>query len=171
VSKVFKCFRYNASGERIPSSSLIFSLKRDCRDDVLKKCTDELCLSIQNSISVDESFIITNVPRRKSAIIKYGIDHSALLAQSVAKRLGVKYLKTLKSKAKSEQKLLTHEERLKNSNFVLITDESLKGKNIIIVDDIITTGASVGSSATLIRSLHPKNIFAASLAIAYKDDL
>lgn len=170
VKKITKSFRYNPREENLPANALIYSLKRDNRDDVLKRCTDEMCKAILNSHIITEDCVITNVPRRRRAIIQYGIDHSELLAKSVAKRLGVKYLRTLKSRAKSEQKLLTKEERLKNTDFTLITKENLEGKTVIIVDDVITTGASVGSAATMIRALRPKIIYAAALAIAYKDD-
>ena len=170
VKGVVKCFRYDAREDHLASNSLIYSLKRDNRSDVLKKCTIELATAIENSLILDNSYVITNVPRRRSSIIKYGIDHSEILAKSIAKHFGVSYIKTLKSKAKAEQKSLSRDERLKNTDFYLITNVSLKDKNIIIVDDIITTGASIAASATLIKALGPKNIYAASLAIAYRDD-
>ena len=170
VKKVVKCFRYDTRGDHVPSNSLIFSLKKDFRDDVLKRCTLELCRSIQNSITVDDSYIITNVPRRRGAVVEYGIDHSEMLAKCIAENFGVTYVKLLRSKVKVAQKSLSREERMKNADFELIKDLSLKNKNIIIVDDIITTGASVGACASMLRALSPKNIIAASLAIAYRDD-
>lgn len=170
VKGVFKCFRYDVRTENLPANALIYSLKRDNRDDVLNKCAEELCNAIGHSISVDDTFIITNVPRRRKAVVLYGIDHSALLAKAVAKRFGVDYLPLLKSNAKREQKTLTLEERLKNIDFDLTSKVSLKGKSVIIVDDIITTGASIATSSTLIRTLSPRSIYAASLGIVYKDD-
>ena len=171
VKKIVKSFRYYPRTENLAANALIYSLKHDNRDDVLEKCTNEMCSSILNSFDITSDFIITNVPRRRKAIVEYGIDHSELLAKSVAKRLGVEYIKSLKSRAKREQKQLTKEERLFNTEFALITDQTLSNKNVIIVDDIITTGASIGNAATMIRALRPKNIYAAALAIAYKDDL
>ena len=171
VKGVVKCFRYNPREENLPANSLIYSLKRDNRDDVLKLCSSELCRVIKNSFDINDSTVITNVPRRRKAIIEYGIDHSELLASSVAKAIGVEYIRLLKSRAKSEQKSLTKEQRLKNTDFILVSDVSLKGKNVIIIDDVITTGASVGSAATMIKSLRPNAIYAAALGIAYKDDM
>lgn len=170
VKGVVKCFRYDPREENLAANGLIYSLKRDNRDDVLKRCTAELCRAIENSLSPDNSFVVTNVPRRKGAIVKYGIDHSELLAKGVAVYFGIKYMKLLKSNAKSEQKTLTKDERLHNTDFQLVSDDSLKGKSVIIIDDIITTGASVASSATMIKSLRPKNIYSAVLGIAYRDD-
>ena len=170
VKGVVKCFRYNPREQNLPANSLIYSLKHDNRDDVLKVCTAELCKAIRSNFEIDGDFVFTNVPRRRKAIIEYGIDHSELLAKSVAKSFGSEYIKLLKSKAKLEQKSLTKEQRLKNTDFVLITDASLKGKNVIIIDDVITTGSSVGAAATMIKALRPDHIYAATLGIAYKDD-
>ena len=91
------------------------------------------------------------------------------MAKEVAKSLGAKYISLLKSNSKKAQKSLEHSERMKNANFDLIKDVDLTGKGVIIIDDVITSGASMGCAAALIRSLGCKNIVAASLGIAYKD--
>ena len=170
IRKTIKCFRYLNRNGANAGNALIYSLKRDNRIDVLEHCADELENSIRNLIMNPESYIFTNVPRRKSAIVKYGIDQSELLAREVAKRLGARYIKLLRSNAKKEQKSLDTTARLMNADFELVREMDLTNKSVIIVDDIITTGASMSSSATLIRSLGCKNIIAASLAIAYKDE-
>ena len=103
ISGSVKCFRYNPREGNLPANSLVYSLKRDNRDDVLKKCTSEICTAITNSIDVDESFVITNVPRRHKAIVEFGFDHSEVLAKSVAKSFGVDYVRFLNSKAKSRK--------------------------------------------------------------------
>ena len=59
---------------------------------------------------------------------------------------------------------------MKNADFRIIRDIDLTGRQVIIVDDIITSGASVSVAASLIRSLDAKNITAACLAIAYRDN-
>lgn len=171
VKGVAKCFRYNVREDSNPANSLIFSLKRENRSDVLERCTAELVTALNHSLNIDESFVITNVPRRRKSIVRYGIDQSELLAKSLASWYGIPYKKLLCSNAKREQKLLSHDERLKNADFRIIDETSLGGKNVILVDDIITTGASMAGASAMIRTLFPKNIFAASLAIAYRDDM
>jgi len=169
VKRIIKCFRYvNHQGVN-PGNSLIYSLKRDNREDVLKVCADNLESAILNSIQLNEDIIFTNIPRRESAIVEYGMDHSELLARELASRFSAKYIKLLKSNAKTEQKSLDRLERLKNADFEIVNEIDLAGKTVIILDDIITSGASMGSAATLVRSMGCKNITAAVLAIAYKD--
>ncbi len=170
VSKVIKCFRYLSRNESAPGNSLIYSLKRDNRRDVLDRCRDEICSAIRNSIKTPESYIYTNVPRRKPAIVEFGIDHSALLARAVAAELGGEYRSLLGSKAKYAQKSLDPIKRFENARFYITKDIDLSGKKVMIIDDIITTGASVAKSAALIRSLGCREIVAATLAIAYKDN-
>jgi predicted amidophosphoribosyltransferase len=130
---------------------------------------DLLEKSIRNSVLDPEKYIFTNVPRRKKAILEYGIDHSALLARELAKRFGARYVHILRSNAKAPQKSLETNERLKNADFAIENEADLSKESVIVVDDIITSGASMASAAMHIRSLGCKNITAATLAIAYKD--
>ena len=144
-------------------------MKKRSRKDVTDFFSDELIGAIKNSVSDFSDTVITNVPNRKSEIRERGMDHAAVLAKAVAQKLGIEYRPLLVSLSKYAQKSLTAAERLSNADFDLITDESLKGKTVIIIDDIVTTGASMGKSATMIKALGPKRIIGACLAIAYFD--
>ncbi len=168
VKRLFKVFRYKHRDENRASSSLIYSLKRDNRKDVLDFSSEELSRAI-SQCDLRGEVIFTNVPRRRAAIIKYGIDHSALLAREIAKRLGKTYLSLLASRSKREQKSLRGEERLSNADFYVKREIDLSGKTVIIVDDIVTTGASMASSAMLVKSLGAKRIYGAAIAVAYRD--
>jgi len=171
VKKLIKIFRY-VQRDPLPTNNLIYSLKRDNRRDVLDFLTNELADSIRNSIDSPEEYIFTNVPRRKASIQKYGIDHAELLSKSLAKKLGGEYKKLLISKSRKAQKKTAGEERINNAEFTTIKNSpDLTGKKIIIVDDIVTTGASMGNCATLLRGLGCKNITGAAISVAYKDEI
>lgn len=144
-------------------------MKKDNRKDVLEVCTQELVAAIRNSVDNPNEYIITNIPRRKAEIIDKGLDQAELLARAIAARLGAEYMPILKSLSKKSQKTLERADRLKNANFAIKSEADLTGKSVIIVDDVITTGASMGTAAALIRSLGAKNITAAALGIAYRD--
>lgn len=169
IKRTIKCFRYLNRNDATPGNALIYSLKRDNRSDVLKRCADELEYAIRNSISDPGGYIFTNVPRRKSAIIEHGIDHSELLARELAKRFDAEYISLLKSNAKKPQKSLEAADRFKNADFYISKNIDLTGRAVLLVDDIITSGASMSKAASLIRSLGSREINAVSLAIAYKD--
>ncbi len=169
VKQLVKVFRYRQN-EDIPSNKLIFSLKKDNRNDVLEFLTCELCEAIKVSVDTPSECIFTNVPRRRKEIAKYGIDHAELLAKSVAKRFSAEYYQPIISKSKKPQKMAEGIERLKNADFRLKRSaRNLNGKRIIIIDDVVTTGASVSACAMLYRALGTKNITGAALSIAYKD--
>ena len=94
-----------------------------------------------------------------------------MLAKSVAKHFSAQYYQPLYSNSKHEQKHMSSIDRMKNANFKLKRNAKyLNGKNVILFDDIVTTGASMGSAAMLLRALNAKKIVGAVIAIAYKDD-
>lgn len=170
VHKIVKVFRYIIKDE-LPTNSLIYSLKRDNRRDVLAFLSEELANAIAFSIKEPDKYLFTSVPRRARAIINYGFDHSEILSRAVAKKLNAKYEKLLISRSKAEQKKAGDKlARLANVDFRLRKKSiDLTGRNIIIVDDIVTSGASMGTSAMLLKGAGARRIVGAALAIAYKD--
>jgi competence protein ComFC len=170
VKRLFKVFKYKAR-EISPQNSLIYSLKKDNRRDVFSFCSYELTDAILSSLDKLENTVITNIPRRKSAINKYGYDHARILAKYISRRLNIKYESLLSSKSKESQKEMKSSERIKNVNFKLKRKSKyLKGKTVIIVDDVVTTGSSMGVASMLLRSLGAKHILGATVSIAYRDD-
>ena len=171
VKKLIKVFRYLIRDDReIISNKAVYSLKRDNRRDVIGFLADELTDSIKANININESFVITSVPRRSVSIRKYGYDHALLLAKAIAKKLELPYISLLRSTAEEAQKSMIGEERKRNATFEYTRRmHSVKGKRVILVDDIVTTGASMGACATLIKGLGAKEIIGATLAIAFKD--
>ena len=172
VKKLIKVFRYKPSedpNERIPSNELIYNIKRGKRRDLLNLISDEMIYSIRKAIKY-EDFVITNVPRNRSRVLKYGLDHSAEIAKSISYKLGIEYVELLKSKSKEAQKKTHGEQRIKNAEFDYKNKNAdIKGKRVILVDDIVTTGASMGACAMLIKGLGAKEVVGAALAIAFKD--
>lgn len=169
VHKLIKVFRY-IHRDPIPSNNLIYSLKRDNRKDVLTFLTNELSAAISCSVKNPEEYVFINVPRRREGIIKYGIDHAALLAKSLAKRFSAKYYQPIISISTRAQKKLTRNERMQNAKFKAKRNAvDLKGKSIILIDDIVTTGASMAACAQVLKKLGAKTIIGAAVSIAYKD--
>ena len=169
IHKMIKVYRYVNQSD-VPSNRLLFSLKRENREDVINFLSAELANSIKASVKEPEKYIISNVPRRGKNRAKYGIDHASAVAKRVAKILSAKYYQPIISKNKTDQKLLLGEARLNNTNYILKKNaEDIKGESVILIDDIVTTGASLSACAMLIKSLGAKEIIGASVAIAYKD--
>lgn len=171
VHRMIKVYRYIVTEDVLPANNLIYCLKRDNRKDVIDFISDELSNAIKASVKNPESYVFTSVPRRRRSIVKYGMDHAEVLAKATAKKLGATYMKTLISRAKSAQKKSKSPlERMQNANFKLIKESlDLEKKNVILIDDIVTTGASMGNCAMLLKSAGAGRIIGAAIAIAYKD--
>lgn len=170
VKGLAKVFRYRVKDENKSANSLIFRMKKRSRKDVTDFCASELVDAIRNCHPDLTNAIVTNVPNRKSVIRERGMDHAQVLANAVADKLGLEYKHLLVSLSKRPQKSLTTEERMKNADFDIVCDESLEGKTVLIIDDVVTSGASMGKSAAMIRTLRPKQIYGAALAVAYFDN-
>lgn len=171
IKKHFKVLRYESREENATANELIFSLKMDNRADVRDFIASEMAETLEEFVRSRREVIFTNVPRRRSAIIEYGIDHAKDVAKLLADHFNCKYRSLLFSKSKRAQKTIRGAEREKNVCFGIrpLAPRSLAGKTVIIVDDIVTTGASVATAGALIRSLGAKEIVAASFASTYKD--
>lgn len=171
ISKLIKVYRYIPE-EEPPSNQLIYRLKRENRNDIRRFLANELIDAINNKNLRLSDLIITNVPRRKKSIKKYGFDHTAQLAKILSKELSIEYIPLLKSLAVRDQKQnKDRQERIANAKFDYLPNvPELKGKSVLLLDDIVTTGASLGTAATLIHGLGAKKIIGLTVAIAYKDD-
>lgn len=172
VKRLVKMFRYKLPLDRtqlVPSNELIYNIKRIDRRDLIDFVADELCDVIKNNIADWHEFTVTNVPRSKNRVIKYGHDHSQKLAKAIAKKLDVGYSELIVSKQRKAQKKTHGEDRMKNPRFYCKKRAKLKSNKVLLVDDIVTTGASMGFCGMLIRGLGAKKIVGVSMAIAYKE--
>ena len=170
IKRLLKVCRYTHREDRkIPSNHLIYSIKRDNRKDVLKYMTGELLSVINKHLTIDDTYVITSVPRGRKNYIKYGIDHASLLSREIAKNLGISYVEPLKSLAKQQQKKTLATQRFTNAEFDYKDEIDLSGKRIILIDDIVTTGASMGACASLLHALGAKEIIGCAFAIAFRD--
>ncbi len=167
----FKVFRYENREENAVANSLIYSMKRDNRADVLEFVTEEVAATLSDFVAENKDAIFTNVPRRRTAIVKYGVDQAKDLARSLARYFDCEYSAILVSRSKHAQKEARAKERIGNIIFKYRkrNPKALDGRTVIIVDDVVTTGASIGTAASLIRALGAKKIAAVSIAATYKD--
>ena len=174
VKRLVKLFRYRSSFDeelKVPSNELIYNVKRYDRVDLIEFIAQELSESIVKSIPDYHKFSVTNVPRSRRRIIKYGHDHSAKIAKAVARRLGIEYVSVLKSLQKKAQKKLSRKrERLTNAKYDYKRSANLTSEKVFLVDDIVTSGASMGHAAMLLRGLGAKTIVGVTMGIAYRDE-
>ena len=171
VRRLVKVSRY-IRDEDLPTNRLIYALKQDHREDVFSFVADEIAASIRSSGIPTEDAWFVGVPRRRTAIRHFGFDHAAILSEQLAKRLGGKSVRLLRSLSHHAQKEMHGIERMENIRVRprrRYRDIDLSDKRIFLIDDIVTTGASMGISAMTLRGMGAKRITGVCLAIAYMD--
>ena len=133
VKKHIKLYKYGADENSKPYDALVYAIKRCDRDDVFDFLADRLTDAVIGHDFKLDNALITNVPRRKSAILRFGVDHAKLLSERVSKRLGIEYVELLRSKAKTAQKSLVGAERIANTDYSVYRDMDLSEKCVIIL--------------------------------------
>ena len=169
VKRLIKIVRYRPSDSTLPSNALIYSLKRENRRDVTEFIAGEIAASIKAQIKDAKDYVITGVPRKRSSVRKYGYDHAEVLGKEVARLIGASYKRLLVSRSHAEQKKLRGTDRVNNAVFDYKGNYDLQKASVIIVDDIVTTGASLGNAAMLLRAAGAGKIVGAAFAISYRD--
>ena len=129
--------------------------------DFILKSIDE------NQISCD---IISWVPLHKKRLRERGYDQAEIIARALSKKLGVPCQRLLvkESVNKRQSSIDNREERKANVSGVYrcVSKEELLGKRVLLVDDIITSGATVGECAAMLKAFGCTEIYSAAFAAA-----
>ena len=127
--------------------------------EFLAKCIDE------NGISCDS---ITWVPLSRRRLRQRGYDQARLIAEELAKRLGLPcecYL-VKRRHTRPQSGISSREKRKANAAgaYAVLDAERVKGKRILLVDDIVTTGATLASCAGVLADAGCAAVFGAAAA-------
>ena len=127
--------------------------------EFLAKCIDE------NGISCDS---ITWVPLSRRRLRQRGYDQARLIAEELAKRLGLPCERLLvKRRHTRPQSGISDREKRKNNAagvYAILNAERVKGKRVLLVDDIVTTGATLASCAGVLADAGCAAVFGAAAA-------
>ena len=117
--------------------------------------------------------LLTWVPVSKVRRKERGYDQSELLAAAAAKELGIPAIRLLnKFRDNPAQSGLDSAEARKNNvrdAYRVCPDADVSGKRMILVDDILTTGATAGECARLLRQAGAAKVYLAVLASGKAD--
>ena len=115
---------------------------------------------------------ITWVPVSRLRRFARGYDQGQLLAEAVSRELGIASQCLLKKIRHNRRQSGIHGEALRRANVMgvyRVTDaEAVRGKRILLVDDVMTTGATAGECARMLRSAGAKEVHCAALAAPRK---
>ncbi len=122
----------------------IYAFKIGKREEVAQFFINEMALCIRqyyNDINFDA---VCFVPMYKRDELKKGFNHSRILAEGIAKRLGIKLYDVIESRKKDKPQHMLHPKvRVENVKDIYFSNKNLSGKTVLLVDDIKTTGATL----------------------------
>ena len=96
---------------------------------------------------------VVPIPLHSAKLRQRGFNHSASIAALLAHELGIEYVPNLLRRSRNtvSQTTLSLEERKENVSRAFISGELGDHERILVVDDILTTGATVSSSAVTLK--------------------
>ena len=102
---------------------------------------------------IDLPDLIIPVPLHGTRLSERGFNQSLELAQYVGKRLGIPVNKqsVLRAKATLPQMGLPAKDRQKNIRGAFTVKGTIEAAHIAVVDDVVTTGATVGELARVLK--------------------
>ena len=172
IKRMVKLYRYRPDSEEHRLNMLLFRLKRSAVSGIHDFLAEDLAASVKQTLPSLGNAVVTNVPRTKRAVRRYGFDQSACLARALARTLKLSYIAALERErsSKTQKNLRSAAEREKNvrDSYRLLTKESLKGRTVLLVDDTVTTGASMAECARMLRRLGAREIIAVSPFISFR---
>ena len=135
------------------------SIYAEVYGDFLAKCIDE------NRISCDS---ITWVPLSRRRLRQRGYDQARLIAEELAKRLGLpcECLLVKRRHTRPQSGISDREKRKANAAgaYAVLNAERVEGKRVLLVDDIVTTGATLASCAGVLADAGCAAVFGAAAA-------
>lgn len=131
------------------------------------------CLAdrVRTLVRPNEDFFVTFVPRAPARVLDYGHDQSRELALEMSLLLDLPMAPLLKRsrRAHTQKDLKSAKARKENiqSSLTLGKDAEalVSGKTVLLVDDIVTSGASMGVAAGLLRKAGAREVIAVSVAV------
>ena len=112
--------------------------------------------------------VVIPVPMNKKKKARRGYNQTELIANCLAKELGLEYnnKSLIKLKSNKTQSTLTEKERFENVKniFEIKNKEFIKGKDIVLFDDILTTGATIDECSKVLKKNGVNDIVVLTLA-------
>lgn len=143
----------------------------------LSQLLSKILISYFNKFYQQEKLIVITSPLAKKRLRWRGFNQSELLAKNFAYFFKFTILTDLIIKVKNtkEQAFLNRNQRLENIKNVFQLnkklvlknegiDQNISGQSFLIIDDVITTGATLGEIAKVLKISGAKNVWALVLA-------
>ena len=116
--------------------------------------------------------MLTWVPVSRLRKLRRGYDQVELLAKAVGRELGLSPVPTLKKIRNNRPQSRMKDPAARKANVLgayrLLEAADVSGKRVLLLDDILTTGATAGECARMLRMAGAKEVHCAAVAAARK---
>ena len=160
IDKSRSVFRYEA-----PISGLIRKAKYDNGRYILDYFSESLSALFKENFS--DCDVICSVPMSEKRLKERKYNQSAILAESVAEKVGVPFIDCMvKTKETERQATLKRSERLKNliGSFKVSDRKAVRGKSVVVIDDVTTTGATGEAVAAKLKKAGAIRVYLLTVA-------
>ncbi len=116
---------------------------------------------------------LTWVPLSRQRLRERGFDQAELMARAAAEELGLPCVPTLEKVRHIVPQSGLEEESARRANvlggYSLRPEADIEGKSLVLVDDVVTSGATLGECARLLRQGGARRVYCLTLAQARSD--
>lgn len=171
VHKHLKLYRYLSDDFDAVGNRILYRMKTRDVNMRFRFLGSELAERAKELLPLDESFLISFVPRTRARVLEHGFDQSECLARELSYALSLPFSPLLHRTrgGKTQKALPTSAARTANAEESLRLKKSaqstVEGRRVLLVDDLVTSGASMRTAAKLIRHAGAREVIAVSVAV------
>jgi ComF family protein len=148
--------------------NLIHHFKYSSQPDIGRLITEMFVRQLNESAELNDIDVVIPVPMNVLKIRQRGYNQSAVIADTIAKSLGIEHFSDALLKVQnisSQTKAGRHQRFEKIAMAYKLADNvSLLGRRVLLVDDVLTTGATLRACANALRHAQPEYIKVLTLA-------
>ncbi len=157
-NRVYSALEYSGKTER-----MIYDLKFGGKKYKAKYLSALLAdLLLNEGLRVD--FVVA-MPLHERRLKERGYNQAALLAESLASRLGLPIRQCIERVKETQMQAKTSgQDRISNVRDAFVAVDSCKGKRVLLVDDVLTTGATMSEAAKALKKAGAIEVIGITLA-------
>lgn len=171
IHRQVKLYRYDTTDFEAVGNRILYRLKKQDIETAFRYLGGVLAEKTAALLPIDETFVVTYLPRTPDRVLEHGFDQSKHLAFEMSRALSLPMVTALcrTTHAKTQKKMKSvaaRKENLEKSlRFRARARKKIQGKRVLLLDDVVTSGASVLAAAKLLRRQGAKEVIPVSLAV------